>query len=46
MIFSPRNHKWVKYLISSTSSFTQAIAKSDLKKIYIYNIYINIALNK
>ena len=34
------NHKWVKDLISSASSFTQAIAKSDL--IIIIIIIINI----
>ena len=38
MIFYPRNLKWVKDSISSASSITQAIAKSDFI-IYYYYIY-------
>ena len=39
MLFSIRNLKWVKYLISSASSFTQAIAKSIL--LFVLLLYIS-----
>ena len=39
MNFSLRNHKWVKDLISSVSSFTQAIAKSDLLFYYFILLF-------